>query len=577
MPHKKKATRNKNSKLRVEDMREWLSGFACFLRTFGYNTTSEDAFRALRMANSVSSADELDDILSLFFAKTQEQAAMIPYYRKKFDANSEREIQSRKGDIGALSKLRDSEGARYSSEIETIRKEKLQAEKIAASKILQKINDENTSLALPLASSDLNDMDRAEQSMLEPFLVLSERLGETPMRAEQHEGNPKKGDISSYELTQFDFEAMQKALAEALTRALWNADLDAATRIESAIKMLDSSKRNVNEANKLIDKAMKEAGRPFEEKISEIEQQSKEAKAAIQKEIAQKQRELDDLLRKDRELQRESFTPAFKQKQISKIHREQDNYRSATQCLDDGTTCKKLTSLSEKERKDIYNALRRNAVALYTRMTRNIKTKLHAKIDMPQTIKQTCKTGGIPYNIIKIKPKPSKARMVLVLDISGSCAAASKMMLTLMHALAEVFPRGVKVYVFVNRIYDVSEIMRSNNVHQAVNEIFDLVPTRGVYSDYNEPLRSLWEDHRQDITKDTMCVFIGDARNNRNPSGESYAKNIARKAKRSYWLNTEPRCEWDTGDSIAATYGKYMQMVPVITASDIIKFIEDMR
>ena len=69
---------------------------------------------------------------------------------------------------------------------------------------------------------------------------------------------------------------------------------------------------------------------------------------------------------------------------------------------------------------------------------------------------------------------------------------------------------------------------------------------------------------------------MGDARNNKNPTGEEYVKNIARKAKKAYWLNTENFNEWGKADSLAFEYAKYFKMYEVLSAADLVNFINIM-
>ena len=54
-------------------------------------------------------------------------------------------------------------------------------------------------------------------------------------------------------------------------------------------------------------------------------------------------------------------------------------------------------------------------------------------------------------------------------------------------------------------------------------------------------------------------------------------KNIARRVKKTYWLNTEPYIKWDTGDSIASVYWKYCQMYEAINTNEILAFLSNMK
>lgn len=77
------------------------------------------------------------------------------------------------------------------------------------------------------------------------------------------------------------------------------------------------------------------------------------------------------------------------------------------------------------------------------------------------------------------------------------------------------------------------------------------------------------------VAGDPYVYFIGDVRNNKNPSGEEYVKAIARKAKKAFWLNPEDMADWNQGDSIIGTYARYMtEVVQTTTAAELLGFLE---
>lgn len=110
-----------------------------------------------------------------------------------------------------------------------------------------------------------------------------------------------------------------------------------------------------------------------------------------------------------------------------------------------------------------------------------------------------------------------------------------------------------------------------------MQEVLGLIPRAGQYSNYEVPLRDMWDRHRNRITKDSMVIFIGDARNNKNDPGKEYIRNICRKAKRAYWLNTDANEKWDQGDSIASVYGHYARMYETVNIRQLLGFIMEMR
>lgn len=237
---------------------------------------------------------------------------------------------------------------------------------------------------------------------------------------------------------------------------------------------------------------------------------------------------------------------------------------------------KEFNDLSEKDKSLILQYIKDNILKFKTRISRNISCTDRHNIDMQETIARACRTGGLPINISYTRPHANKANIVLALDVSGSCSNASEMMLAFMHTLQTVFPRGCKAFAFVNTLYDVSNIMSVKELNKAMSGVLSAMNRRGEYSNYFIPLQTLWKDYRHVINSDSIVIFIGDARNNKNDTGEEYLKNISRKAKNCYWINTEPHYKWNVNDSLASTYGKYAKMYEATTTRQLLNFISSM-
>lgn len=244
----------------------------------------------------------------------------------------------------------------------------------------------------------------------------------------------------------------------------------------------------------------------------------------------------------------------------------------------DSTTQELLTKNFEKlnatERNSIMHYIKQNLLKFKTKMTRNIQTNEKLNLNMKDTIQAACKTGGLPLSLNFDKPMKNKTNLVLVLDVSGSCSAASKMMLTFIYLLKDVFPRGCDAFAFVNSLYDISEIMNASEIESAINDVLNIIPRKGVYSNYYEPLKTLWCNYKKKITKDSIVIFMGDARNNKNDTAEEFIKNIGHRAKKCIWLNTETIEKWNKADSLASLYSKYSEMYEVINTAELISFIE---
>lgn len=238
---------------------------------------------------------------------------------------------------------------------------------------------------------------------------------------------------------------------------------------------------------------------------------------------------------------------------------------------------KQIAQLDENDKRLIEEYIKENARKFRTRLARKIKTNQKRKLDLPATCKMACRTNGIPMDLRFIKPKRNKSRLVMFLDISGSCSSASKLLLTFMHQMKSVFTNGCETFVFVNSLFDVSSSFNeSNSADEFIEMVFDTIPVRGVYSDYYRPLETFRKEYFSKLTKDSVVFFMGDARNNKNETGEEFVKAIARKAKKTYWLNTESKEQWNKADSIIDVYGQYMNEVKeIITVADLLNFLTE--
>ncbi len=310
------------------------------------------------------------------------------------------------------------------------------------------------------------------------------------------------------------------------------------------------------------------------EKESRIRAAYEERRQAVKAQLKQAKKEREKIQGELRAL-----TPArtiVKERALS--HREVFlGGRNAVQTLSEEPECldTDFSQLTAMDRQLLMGYLQQNILRFRTRLTRHIHVMERAQLDMGRTIREACCTGGIPLNLCYERPREGKTNLLLMLDMSGSCRAASSMLLTFTYLLSSAFPQGCRIYGFVNRLYDISETLRAPDIDAATRAVFAAIPSRGVYSDYFMPLRSLWEEHRRDITSDTIVIFMGDARNNHHAPGYEELKNICHRAKRAYWLNTERRELWDTVDSLATGYGRYARIVELVNLRQLVGFIQN--
>jgi len=178
---------------------------------------------------------------------------------------------------------------------------------------------------------------------------------------------------------------------------------------------------------------------------------------------------------------------------------------------------------------------------------------------MRRTARRSVSTGGVPLNVAHERPRAQRPELFVLCDISGSVAEFSLFTLTLMSALSAEVDR-TRSFVFADAIDEVTgvldrtqhgiepwQLMRNTNVVR-----------RDGHSDYGAVLEQFWEEvGESDIRPTSTIIITGDARSNhRSPNAEVLAQ-IARRSRRIYWLNPEPRVDWDTHDSVMEGYAPH--------------------
>lgn len=270
----------------------------------------------------------------------------------------------------------------------------------------------------------------------------------------------------------------------------------------------------------------------------------------------------------------QQFTDQMKiiEKEMSAIHRDEFIYGKNAVKTYSNLMEENLTTLSNADMVRLSQYIRQNAYRFKTKIALNMRKSQNSRIDFKKTIKNSIKAGGVPYKIFKQKPNPSKTKIVTICDVSGSCIKSSKMLLNFLYELQSVFPGGCESFVFVSELANVTSIFKTKSIDIACNEAVTCVPRR--YSDYNNSLQEFCNKYLTHVGKDTIVIFLGDARNNKNPTGEEFVEEIKKRAKKIFWLETESKEMWGEGDSAIYSYSPYISEIrELIKPKDIVDFL----
>jgi len=200
-------------------------------------------------------------------------------------------------------------------------------------------------------------------------------------------------------------------------------------------------------------------------------------------------------------------------------------------------------------------AVRPLARKLASRVAAQRRRHRHGRLDLRRTARRSLQMGGVPLDPAFRRRRDTKPDVVVLCDVSGSVADFAHFTLSLVHALHSEMAR-LRSFAFVDGVTEVTSLFAGED---PVDPRF-LVSRPGVvsgdgHSDYGAVFAAFAARHAADaVTSSTTVIVAGDARTNYRAAGTATFRAICARAKRVYWLNPEPREQWDREDSAMAVF-----------------------
>jgi uncharacterized protein len=193
---------------------------------------------------------------------------------------------------------------------------------------------------------------------------------------------------------------------------------------------------------------------------------------------------------------------------------------------------------------------------LASRTAQKRRRRRHGRLDMRRTMRRSLSSGGVPLDPAFRAIKASKPDLYVLADVSGSVVEFAKFTLALLQAMSQEFAK-LRSFAFVDDIDEVTGLLADGG-----GNLMDL---RGAFararvvwadghSDHAHVLARFAERYAGDLDARSTVLIMGDARNNYRESGISHLRELHAKVRKLYWLNPEPRQEWDTTDSLMGLY-----------------------
>ena len=216
------------------------------------------------------------------------------------------------------------------------------------------------------------------------------------------------------------------------------------------------------------------------------------------------------------------------------------------------------------------------------RSRRKVQNHSH-KIDIRRTIRANLKYGGVPFELVKAKPRPHKNEHLFLNDISGSCEWISSWFFMLMFSAQTAFKRS-RMFEFDNKVIETTDALKEEYLIDSFVKVKDLRVknmmvhgTSDMYSAF-----SAFRD-KANISNKSYIIILSDCRDwagpkvNGIPASVELIEEMARDAKKLIILNPEDRNKWDVVDSCVSLYEEAgAQVFEVNTLNQLAHFVEQM-
>jgi uncharacterized protein with von Willebrand factor type A (vWA) domain len=205
-----------------------------------------------------------------------------------------------------------------------------------------------------------------------------------------------------------------------------------------------------------------------------------------------------------------------------------------------------------------YEQARDTLAILKRRLRMRLGRRLHrarkGRLDFRRTLRAAIQRGGALRDLRFRARHPRHIDLLILADVSGSVKYASTLMLELVAGAGECF-RHVRSFVYIDRMAE-AEFSRG---HMTMTPPLDLYAR----SDFGRVLIEVWEMRAAILTRETVVLIIGDARNNRRAPRADLLREIARRCRHTIWLNPEPVERWNSGDSVIDRYAREVdELIP---------------
>ena len=218
----------------------------------------------------------------------------------------------------------------------------------------------------------------------------------------------------------------------------------------------------------------------------------------------------------------------------------------------DGLMDQPFHALSDSDMQKLRQEVRRLAALLRSRIALRQKRAKSGQLDAKATIRANLKYGGVPFQI-KHRDRTVKPKLVVICDISTSMRHCTELMLSLLYELQDQVSKA-HAFAFIDHLEYITPDFQGNRANEAIQQVLIRMPPGHYSTDLGHSLQNFDDDYLDTIDHRTTLIVVGDGRNNYNDPRLDIFRKVARRSRRTLWLNPEMPMLWGSGDSDMLDY-----------------------
>jgi uncharacterized protein with von Willebrand factor type A (vWA) domain len=218
----------------------------------------------------------------------------------------------------------------------------------------------------------------------------------------------------------------------------------------------------------------------------------------------------------------------------------------------DGLMDRPFNALSDDDMHKLRKEVRRLAGLLRSRIALRQKRAKTGQLDAKATIRANLRHGSVPFDI-KHRDRKVKPKLVVICDISTSMRYCSELMLSLVYELQDLVTK-THAFAFIDHLEYITPDFQGNDANQAISQVLVRMPPGYYSTDMGHGLQNFADEYLDTIDSRTTLIVVGDGRNNHNDPRLDIFQMMARRSRRTLWLNPEMPMMWGSGDSDMPEY-----------------------